>query len=122
MLGEPLQSRRPPARGEIVDEAARTVGEPLPQRGSRRLALLPRQQRRPRPLRYLNFSFESLFNPHVYQDAGLPRPLEIRNRLLSSPSREEKERQVFRKTLPYLVKVGIFTDTDLTAVRDGSAS
>lgn len=72
--------------------------------------------------RYVNFSFESLFNPQVYQDAGLPRPLDVRTRLLSSPSRAEKERRVFRKTLPYLVKVGILADTDLAAVRSGNAS
>ncbi len=62
--------------------------------------------------RYLRFSFESLFNPQVYKDAGLPRPLDIRTQLLSGPRRVEKEQFVFRKTLSYLHKVGILADTD----------
>lgn len=64
--------------------------------------------------RYMNFSFESLFNPQVYKDAGLTRPLEIRTRLLSSPQRMNKEKYVFRKTLSYLQKVGILSDQDLS--------
>jgi hypothetical protein len=70
--------------------------------------------------RYMNFSFESLFNPQVYKDAGLPRPLEIRTRLLSAPERTDKEKYVFRKTLPYLQRVGIISNTDLDSARSGS--
>jgi hypothetical protein len=70
--------------------------------------------------RYMNFSFESLFNPQVYKDAGLPRPLEIRTRLLSASERTGKEKYVFRKTLPYLQRVGIISNTDLDSARSGS--
>jgi hypothetical protein len=62
--------------------------------------------------RYMSFSFESLFNPHVYRDAGIDKPLEIRRRLLESPRRPEFERQVFRKTLSFLAKNGILGDKD----------
>lgn len=71
--------------------------------------------------RYMHFSFESLFNPQAYKDAGLTRPLEIRTRLLSVPERTDKEKCVFRKTLPYLQKIGIVSDTGLGAARSGSA-
>lgn len=68
--------------------------------------------------RYVRYSFESLFNPRVYQDAGLANPLEIRSRLLASPIRHDFEQRVFRKTLAYFEKTGIFSDRDLT-VQEG---
>lgn len=57
--------------------------------------------------RYLTYSFESLYNPQVYRDAGVPQPLELRRELLQSPARAEFEQSVFRKTTKYLSKVGI---------------
>jgi hypothetical protein len=60
--------------------------------------------------RYLTHSFESLFNPEVYRDAGIPKPLEVRRRLLEGPRRSELEAQVFRKTLPYLTKLGLLAE------------
>jgi hypothetical protein len=66
--------------------------------------------------RYMSFSFESLFNPQVYQDAGVAKPLEIRRRLLDGPRRPEFEQQIFRKTLSFLTKHGILDDKDLTTV------
>ncbi|MEU4741045.1 diiron oxygenase [Actinosynnema sp. NPDC023658] len=64
--------------------------------------------------RYMTYSFESLFNPQVYRDAGIPNPLEVRRRLLTGPRRPEFEAQVFRKTLSFLTKNGL--------LRDGAAS
>ncbi|MEU6353798.1 diiron oxygenase [Streptomyces sp. NPDC047072] len=60
--------------------------------------------------RYLTYSFETLYNPQVYKDAGIAKPLEIRRRLLEGPRRREFEAQVFRKTLPYLTKLGLVQD------------
>jgi hypothetical protein len=57
--------------------------------------------------RYMSYSFESLFNPQVYRDAGIPKPLEIRRRLLDGPRRPEFEAQVFRKTRSFLTKHGL---------------
>jgi hypothetical protein len=63
--------------------------------------------------RYMIYSFESLFSPHVYRDAGISDPLGLRNRLLAAPTRHLFQQRVFRKTLSYLVKTGIFSDKDL---------
>ncbi|MGW0737706.1 diiron oxygenase [Streptomyces sp. NPDC002851] len=64
--------------------------------------------------RYLNYSFETLFNPQVYRDAGIPEPHAVRRRLLASPRREEFQQQVFRKPLNFLTKSGILEDRNLT--------
>ncbi len=65
--------------------------------------------------RYLVFSLRSLYNPQVYRDAGLARPLEVRSRILSDPRRRAVERKVIRKPMAFFVKTGIFTDTELPA-------
>ncbi|WKU47654.1 diiron oxygenase [Streptomyces sp. VNUA116] len=67
--------------------------------------------------RYLNYSFESLFNPHVYRDAGIPEPFAVRRRLLAHPRSAEFQQQVFRKPLNYLVKTGILPDRELGFAR-----
>ncbi|TBO60154.1 AurF domain containing protein [Streptomyces kasugaensis] len=63
--------------------------------------------------RYVNYSFESLFNPQVYRDAGIPEPFAVRRRLLASPRSAEFQQQVLRKPLNFLVKTGILHDRDL---------
>lgn len=57
--------------------------------------------------RYMTYSFESLYNPQVYRDAGLERPLEVRQALLASPARVHAEERTFRKTGKFLKKTGI---------------
>ncbi|MET9934752.1 MULTISPECIES: diiron oxygenase [unclassified Streptomyces] len=57
--------------------------------------------------RYMKHSFESLYHPQVYRDAGLERPHELRRALLESPARAEAELRTFRKTAKYLEKTGI---------------
>lgn len=57
--------------------------------------------------RYMTYSFESLFSPQVYKDAGIPGPLEVRRRLLTGPRRPEFEAQVFRKTRSFLIRHGL---------------
>ncbi|MER5888005.1 diiron oxygenase [Streptomyces sp. NPDC001941] len=57
--------------------------------------------------RYMTFSFESLYNPQVYRDAGIPDPLGARQELLASAQREELEHNTFRKTSRFLQKTGI---------------
>ncbi|WP_149830780.1 diiron oxygenase [Streptomyces tailanensis] len=57
--------------------------------------------------RYLTYSFESLYNPQVYRDAGLENPQHLRRSLLDSPARVEFEQNVFRKTTRFLEKTGI---------------
>ncbi|MFJ4462452.1 diiron oxygenase [Streptomyces sp. NPDC088928] len=57
--------------------------------------------------RYMTYSFESLYNPQVYRDAGLADPLAVREELLASPARPAFEQSVFRKTSKFLEKIGI---------------
>ncbi|MFJ7063887.1 diiron oxygenase [Streptomyces sp. NPDC101115] len=57
--------------------------------------------------RYMKHSFESLYHPQVYRDAGLENPHAVRRSLLESPARAEAEQRTFRKTARYLEKTGI---------------
>jgi para-aminobenzoate N-oxygenase AurF len=57
--------------------------------------------------RYMRTSFESLYHPQVYRDAGLPNPHEVRRALLDSPARVVAEENTFRKTSKFLLKAGI---------------
>ncbi|WP_030177295.1 diiron oxygenase [Streptomyces sp. NRRL S-813] len=57
--------------------------------------------------RYIKHSFESLYHPQVYRDAGLERPHELRRALLESPARAEAELRTFRKTTKYLERTGL---------------
>jgi P-aminobenzoate N-oxygenase AurF len=57
--------------------------------------------------RYLVNSFESLFNPQAYRDAGIAEPLALRQELLASPARVEFEQNIFRKTSRFLEKIGV---------------
>lgn len=63
--------------------------------------------------RYIRFSFESVFNPQAYRDAGIEDPLGLRQRLLTGPTRSAVEQRVFRKPLSNLVKIGLFGDRSL---------
>ncbi|MFJ4972915.1 diiron oxygenase [Streptomyces sp. NPDC088755] len=57
--------------------------------------------------RYMRHSFESLYHPQVYRDAGIERPHELRRALLASSARAEAELRTFRKTTKYLEKTGL---------------
>ncbi|WP_035795655.1 diiron oxygenase [Kitasatospora mediocidica] len=57
--------------------------------------------------RYLKHSFDSLYHPQVYRDAGLENPHELRRALMESPARAEAESRTFRKTTKYLEKTGL---------------
>lgn len=57
--------------------------------------------------RYLTHSFDSLYHPQVYRDAGLDKPHEVRRLLMESPARAEAERRTFRKTTRYLERTGL---------------
>jgi hypothetical protein len=61
--------------------------------------------------RYMSYSFESLFSPQVYKDAGIANPLEVRRRLLEGPNRPAFEAQVFRKTHSFLTRNGLIQET-----------
>ncbi|MFD9594040.1 diiron oxygenase [Kitasatospora sp. NPDC059973] len=57
--------------------------------------------------RYMTYSFETLYSPQVYRDAGIKDPHGLRRQLLESPQRAEFEQSVYRKTAKYLEKTGL---------------
>lgn len=63
--------------------------------------------------RYVSFSVNSLYNPHVYRDAGIADPLGLRNALLADERRRVHERRAIRKPLAFFLKTGIFSDDTL---------
>ncbi|MEW2400452.1 diiron oxygenase [Streptomyces sp. NPDC046862] len=66
--------------------------------------------------RYVVFSVNSLYNPHVYRDAGIADPLALRNALIADEARRAHERRAIRKPLAFFLKTGIFTDDTLPAI------
>ncbi|WP_223199544.1 diiron oxygenase [Solihabitans fulvus] len=65
--------------------------------------------------RYLRTSLDSLCNPAVYRDAGLPDPYAFRRAVLADPARVELESQILKRTVGFLVSKGIFTDESIPA-------
>ncbi|GAA1926440.1 hypothetical protein GCM10009716_38260 [Streptomyces sodiiphilus] len=66
--------------------------------------------------RYVVFSVNSLYNPHVYRDAGVPDPLGLRNSLVADELRRPIERRIIRKPLAFFRRTGIFSDEELPVV------
>ncbi|MFE0704937.1 diiron oxygenase [Streptomyces sp. NPDC058872] len=66
--------------------------------------------------RYVVYSVNSLYNPHVYRDAGIPDPLALRNALVADERRRPHERKAIRKPLAFFLKTGIFSDDVLPVV------
>lgn len=66
--------------------------------------------------RYVVYSINSLYNPHVYRDAGVADPLALRNALVADERRRPYERKAIRKPLSFFLKTGIFADDTLPVV------
>ncbi|MFE5481844.1 diiron oxygenase [Streptomyces sp. NPDC056527] len=66
--------------------------------------------------RYVVYSINSLYNPHVYRDAGVADPLALRNALVADERRRPYERKAIRKPLAFFLKTGIFSDDTLPVV------
>ncbi|MCX4722273.1 diiron oxygenase [Streptomyces sp. NBC_01306] len=66
--------------------------------------------------RYVVFSLNSLYNPHVYRDAGIADPLALRTALIEDERRRPHERKAIRKPLAFFLKTGIFSDETLPVV------
>ncbi|MDJ0464902.1 diiron oxygenase [Streptomyces sp. H27-C3] len=66
--------------------------------------------------RYVVFSVNSLYNPHVYRDAGIKDPLALRNALVADELRRPHERRAIRKPLAFFLKTGIFSDDVLPLI------
>ncbi|MYQ40754.1 P-aminobenzoate N-oxygenase AurF [Streptomyces sp. LamerLS-316] len=57
--------------------------------------------------RYLTTSVESLYNPAVYRDAGIPDGFALRKRLLTHPARQAAHAKVLQKTTSFLNRIGV---------------
>jgi hypothetical protein len=60
--------------------------------------------------RYIVATIESLYNPRVYADAGLPEPYELRRELLQHPARKECHRKAFKRIVGFLTNNGIISE------------
>jgi len=63
--------------------------------------------------RYIKMSIESLYNPAVYRDAGLPEPYQMRTDLVADPVRREANHTVMKRTMSFLLKNGIVESEDI---------
>ncbi len=63
--------------------------------------------------RYIVASVQSLYNPTVYRDAGLPEPYKLRNDLLADPARLEFDRKTLKRTVDYMSKNKIIPAGDI---------
>jgi para-aminobenzoate N-oxygenase AurF len=57
--------------------------------------------------RYLDASIQSLYNPAVYRDAGIPDPYQFRRELLQYPSRMPQHERFLKRTKEFLEKTRI---------------
>jgi P-aminobenzoate N-oxygenase AurF len=60
--------------------------------------------------RYIIMSIESLYNPRVYADAGLPEPYQLRCELLQHPARKQYHRKAFKRIVGYLTNNRIISE------------
>ncbi|HEX9735784.1 MAG TPA: diiron oxygenase [Thermoanaerobaculia bacterium] len=63
--------------------------------------------------RYIVASIQSLYNPIVYKDAGIPEPYKMRTELLADPARRDVDRKTLRRTTDYMQKNGIIPKGDI---------
>lgn len=56
---------------------------------------------------YLDYSIRSLYNPAVYRDAGLGKPLELRRELLEHPGRLRAHDRILNRTRRFLDRAGL---------------
>jgi hypothetical protein len=63
--------------------------------------------------RYIQLSLNSLYNPAVYRDAGLPDPYGLRNELLRDPIRHIWHERLLARTTGFLVKSRIFSTPEV---------
>lgn len=62
--------------------------------------------------RYISTSIQSLYNPAVYRDAGIPDPHSFRRELLQQPGRSSYHKQFLKRTLDFFLKTGIISQED----------
>jgi hypothetical protein len=60
--------------------------------------------------RYIIMSVESLYNPAVYKDAGIPEPYKLRAALLKDPARKSVHQQFLNRIVHFLTKNNIISE------------
>jgi len=65
--------------------------------------------------RYMCSILQSLYNPAVYRDAGLPQdPYALRRSLLAHPARKQRHQDMLKRTLTAFVHEGIFQNSEVS--------
>jgi hypothetical protein len=59
---------------------------------------------------YMQASVDSLCNPTVFADAGIPNPYQARRRVLEDPAHHEMQNNILKRTVSFMVNEGIFSD------------
>ena len=62
--------------------------------------------------RYMTASVQSLYNPAIYKDAGLPDPYKMRTDLLADPARRPYNNKILKRSIDFYTKKGIIHDGD----------
>jgi hypothetical protein len=72
--------------------------------------------------RYMRASVDSLCEPLVYRDAGIPEPYAFRRRLLADPAHTAYVQKVLNRTESFMLRSGIFTSglSSTSTARNGS--
>lgn len=65
--------------------------------------------------RYMRAMIESLYNPAVYRDAGVPDPYAFRAALLEHPARKLRDLTFVHRTLAFLTRHKILSSADLAS-------
>jgi hypothetical protein len=65
--------------------------------------------------RYMVSSVQSLYNPTVYRDAGLPDAYELRTEVLQHPARHPYHESFMRRITGFLVKEGVISESPFGA-------
>lgn len=63
--------------------------------------------------RYMLASIYSLYNPTVYQDAGIEDPYKMRNVLIDLPERKQIHRNILNRTTSFFLQNNIFMEGEL---------
>jgi hypothetical protein len=62
--------------------------------------------------RYMITSIQSLYNPTMYKDAGIPDPHSFRRTLLQDPARSFYHKQFLKRTVDFFLKTRILSQED----------
>ncbi|GAA3627597.1 hypothetical protein GCM10022223_51120 [Kineosporia mesophila] len=59
--------------------------------------------------RYMIASIDSLVDPLIYKDAGIPDPYEVRRQVLADPSHPAYVERILKRSISFMTNTGVFT-------------